>query len=428
MLTRVHLVLCAAAVSMLAAGCATVPNPQAQALRQLEHDSARRPQIRIRNGVPAIVVVDVPVRAGLPDDPVIHALSFLERYKDLYQLWDPRQQLFLHRAKLDATEQHLFFRQKHNDIPVFGGELAVHMVGGRIVLTNGHYLPTIPPLPGPTLDAADAGALALAAMAGASPAIIGVPRLMYFDNSLLGGGRPETHLAWRISVRGVNKRGVAASWTLFVDAHDGRLLLSIDQSPTDAADKDFIVETVNSTTSSSCWGGPGETADDEWFDEDGPNDDYPGLGGDAFGDGQKAFGLTHQVYDYFFSDSGGVHINSGIPNKAAFLITDGGQHNGFIVNGIGRAKAQRLYYDVLVSGVTSAAQFSDARTAYSAFHWMCRNRTVPVCVCTPMKRGSVRVDGRPRSGDCGSPVKWNRLMTCPFNATVKSDPSTVISN
>ena len=26
-----------------------------------------------------------------------------------------------------------------------------------------------------------------------------------------------------------------------------------------------------------------------------------------------------------------------------------------------------------------------------------------------MKRGSCGVDGEPRRGDCGSPVKWNRL-------------------
>ena len=38
------------------------------------------------------------------------------------------------------------------------------------------------------------------------------------------------------------------------------------------------------------------------------------------------------------------------------------------------------------------------------------------------------VDGSPRSGDCGSPVKWKRFTTCPFKATVKSVPSTVISS
>ncbi|MCH8914038.1 MAG: M4 family metallopeptidase [Planctomycetes bacterium] len=51
-------------------------------------------------------------------------------------------------------------------------------------------------------------------------------------------------------------------------------------------------------------------------------------------------------------DNGGVHENSGIPNKVAFLITDGGLHNGIPVTGIGREKAQRLYYDVLTKRLT----------------------------------------------------------------------------
>jgi hypothetical protein len=37
-----------------------------------------------------------------------------------------------------------------------------------------------------------------------------------------------------------------------------------------------------------------------------------------------------------------------------------------------------------------------------------------VCVCNPMKRGTCGVDGKPRRGDCASPVKWNPLTTCPL--------------
>jgi len=501
-------VLCGTAVLLIATGCANGPrpvtvqstaqksaalrspdalqSPEERAFRQLERESARPPQVHLRSGFPATVSVDVPIPAGLPDDPVVQALDFLERYKDLYRLADPRQQLYLHRAKLETTGQHLFFRQKHGDIPVFGGELAVHMIGRRVVLTNGHYLPTIPALPGPVLDATKAQALALAGMAGRGMQPIGVPRLMYFDQSLLTGGRPDTHLAWRVGVRGFSQDKGGTSWLVFVDAHDGKLLFSIDQSPTHAADKDFTVETVNFTASDGCWAGPGETADDGWFDEDGEDGYEPNK--DSFKDGERAFHLTHSVYDYFFdnfhrhswdddeeqawimvdvapsnfkgpsqynpsgcikfkdgtvstdimghewthainddegllgnsgrpgalnesfadffgcmvdgqndwllgeerpinpnpvrdmsnppafgdpdhmnalnpssSDNFGVHTNNGIPNKAAFLITDGGQHNGFNIKGIGREKAQHLYYDVLVDGVTPLTQFCDVR-------------------------------------------------------------------
>jgi hypothetical protein len=60
-------------------------------------------------------------------------------------------------------------------------------------------------------------------------------------------------------------------------------------------------------------------------------------------------------------DNGGVHVNSGIPNKAAFLITDGGVHNGIAVSGIGRVKAERLYYDVHQARLSPNDQFIDAR-------------------------------------------------------------------
>ncbi len=50
-------------------------------------------------------------------------------------------------------------------------------------------------------------------------------------------------------------------------------------------------------------------------------------------------------------DNGGVHINSGIPNKAAYLVA----------NQIGRAKTEQIYYRTLVNYLTPKSQFIDAR-------------------------------------------------------------------
>lgn len=36
------------------------------------------------------------------------------------------------------------------------------------------------------------------------------------------------------------------------------------------------------------------------------------------------------------SDNGGVHTNSGIINKQAYLLANGGTHYGVTVNGIGK--------------------------------------------------------------------------------------------
>lgn len=80
-----------------------------------------------------------------------------------------------------------------------------------------------------------------------------------------------------------------------------------------------------------------------------------------------AFGDPDHISNYAAlagnNDNGGVHTNSGIPNKAAFLIADGGSHRGINVRGIGREKMARLYYTVLTSRLTSNAQFIDARSA-----------------------------------------------------------------
>ena len=62
-------------------------------------------------------------------------------------------------------------------------------------------------------------------------------------------------------------------------------------------------------------------------------------------------------------DRGGVHQNSGVNNKAAFLMTDGGTFNGHTVTGIGIPKVSRIYYTVLTSMLTSASDYADLGTA-----------------------------------------------------------------
>ncbi|WLR41268.1 M4 family metallopeptidase [Bacillus carboniphilus] len=52
-------------------------------------------------------------------------------------------------------------------------------------------------------------------------------------------------------------------------------------------------------------------------------------------------------------DWGGVHINSGIPNKAAY----------YTIQEIGDSKAEKIYYRALTNYLTSTSQFTDARAA-----------------------------------------------------------------
>jgi bacillolysin len=58
-------------------------------------------------------------------------------------------------------------------------------------------------------------------------------------------------------------------------------------------------------------------------------------------------------------DNGGVHINSGVGNKAAYLMTDGDTFNGKTVTGLGIDKTAKIYYEAQANLLTSASDYQD---------------------------------------------------------------------
>ena len=103
-------------------------------------------------------------------------------------------------------------------------------------------------------------------------------------------------------------------------------------------------------------------------------EDFPGLGvirdmadPPAFGDPDK---MTSAHYYADIGDSGGVHENSGINNKAAYLITDGDTFNGKTVTGLGIDKAAQIYYEVQTNLLTSGSNYGDL---YEALYQGCLN-------------------------------------------------------
>ncbi len=62
-------------------------------------------------------------------------------------------------------------------------------------------------------------------------------------------------------------------------------------------------------------------------------------------------------------DNGGVHTNSGINNKAAYLISEGGTHYGVTVEGVGREATEKIYYRALTVYLTSTSTFAQMRQA-----------------------------------------------------------------
>ncbi|MBS1252447.1 MAG: Bacillolysin [Anaerolineales bacterium] len=58
-------------------------------------------------------------------------------------------------------------------------------------------------------------------------------------------------------------------------------------------------------------------------------------------------------YNTTCSDNGGVHINSGIPNKVAYLMSEA----------LGRSTAEQIFYRTLTYYLTSSSEFNDARAS-----------------------------------------------------------------
>ena len=82
----------------------------------------------------------------------------------------------------------------------------------------------------------------------------------------------------------------------------------------------------------------------------------------AFGDPDR---MTSPNYwaDPNQVDGGGVHVNSGVNNKAAYLMTDGDTFNGRTVSGLGIDKVARIYYQAQTALLTSASDYADLHDA-----------------------------------------------------------------
>lgn len=67
--------------------------------------------------------------------------------------------------------------------------------------------------------------------------------------------------------------------------------------------------------------------------------------------------LFSSLYYCSSGDHGGVHRNSGIMNKAFYLMTDGGSFNGCSIAGVGRDKSSAVVYQALTKYLTSTSNF-----------------------------------------------------------------------
>lgn len=82
---------------------------QGATLEMLHQESSVAPRVRFNDGIPITVSIRLPVPPEFAKDPVLGALYYFDRYRDLYLLQSPRQQLFLHRIVESDNGTSLFF-------------------------------------------------------------------------------------------------------------------------------------------------------------------------------------------------------------------------------------------------------------------------------------------------------------------------------
>jgi bacillolysin len=101
--------------------------------------------------------------------------------------------------------------------------------------------------------------------------------------------------------------------------------------------------------------------------------------------------MTSSYYYVGDLDNGGVHTNSGVNNKAAYLMTDGATFNGRTVTGLGITKVAKIYYEAQTHLLTSGSNYYDL---YQSLYQACLNLVGPQalfsetanrCVTPPMQ-------------------------------------------
>ena len=89
----------------------------------------------------------------------------------------------------------------------------------------------------------------------------------------------------------------------------------------------------------------------------------------AFNDPDK---MTSRFWGFNAADGGRVHTNSGVSNKAYFLLVDGQTFNTFTVTAIGLEKAIRVFYEAQTNILTSGADYG---ALANALRQACTNLT-----------------------------------------------------
>src|SRR5437667_355656 len=209
------------AVGVLSGPAAAAGDPtsaQAAALDRLQAASSTPVAADFEDGIARYVSGTVPADGASATE---RALSFLDRFRDLYGLSEPRSQLQVVRQAGEGDAQDVFFGESVRGVPVENAQLAVHLLGGAVVSTNGAYLPVPPAL----------------AYFNAGLTMTAVEReIWHLDDA--------THLVWRVTL---------PTRVSYVDAFSGRELLGLRPAVDAATSLRIGSANGGSSVLGGCW-------------------------------------------------------------------------------------------------------------------------------------------------------------------------------
>ena len=118
--------------------------------------------------------------------------------------------------------------------------------------------------------------------------------------------------------------------------------------------------------------------------------------------------MTSSLYtaDLGEGDSCVVQPNSGVNNKAAYLMTDGDSFNGRTVTGMGITKVARIYYEVETAFLTSGSDYADLASALpQACTDLIGTAGITAADCTEVGDAvaAVEMSAQPTSDDAAAP-------------------------
>lgn len=118
--------------------------------------------------------------------------------------------------------------------------------------------------------------------------------------------------------------------------------------------------------------------------------------------GSQPDGLFSSLYYCQSGDAGGVHVNSGIVNKAFYLMVAGGQFNGCNIESLGKETALKLFYRALTTYLNSTSNF---KSLYSGLMQSCTDQygaQSATCLNAQKAMQAVEIDQQPANNQTGA--------------------------